>query len=90
MNTNTHAERLPNLGFCIAMDLIGCASYIVPGVLEFTDLIWAPISAFIFMQTFGGKFGKMGAVFNLIEEAIPGTDIIPTFTIAWCIKKYMK
>jgi hypothetical protein len=88
MNNNLPVEKIPSLGFCIAMDAIGCISYIIPGLLEFTDIIWAPISAFIFMQTFGGKFGKMGAVFNLIEEALPGTDIIPTFTIAWVIKKY--
>jgi hypothetical protein len=88
MNNNLPIEKIPSLGFCIAMDAIGCISYIIPVLLEFTDIIWAPISAFIFMQTFGGKFGKMGAVFNLIEEALPGTDIIPTFTIAWVIKKY--
>jgi hypothetical protein len=88
MERNLPTEKIPSLGFCLAMDAIGCISYIIPGLLEFTDIIWAPISAFIFMQTFGGKFGKTGAIFNLIEEALPGTDIIPTFTIAWVIKKY--
>lgn len=88
MENKLPAEKIPSLGFCIAMDIIGCASYLIPVLAEFTDIVWAPISAFIFMQTFGGKFGKIGAVFNLLEEALPGTDIIPMFTIAWVIKKY--
>jgi hypothetical protein len=88
MDNNIIKDKVPSLAFCIAMDVIGCISYIIPGLLEFTDAIWAPISAFIFMNSFGGKTGKIGAIFNFIEEAIPGTDIIPTFTIAWVIKKY--
>ncbi len=36
---------------------------------------------------FGKKFGVMGGVFSFIEELIPGIDFIPTFTIAWFIRK---
>ncbi len=64
-------------------DLIGCMSYILPGVGEFTDIIWAPISAWLMTRMYSGKKGKVGAVITFIEEAIPGLDIIPSFTIMW-------
>lgn len=82
-----HKKPLPSLAFCIVMDLIGCASYIIPGLTEFTDVVWAPISAFIFYKTFGGKVGQIGAVINFIEEIIPFADIVPSFTIAYFYKK---
>ena len=89
MNEIIESQKTPSFLFCILMDLIGCISYIIPGVMEFTDIIWAPISAFIFYKSFGGRIGKIGAVINFIEEILPGTDIIPSFTIAWAIKKYL-
>jgi hypothetical protein len=69
------------------MDLIGCASYVIPGLTEFTDVVWAPISAFIFYKTFGGKVGQIGAIINFVEEIIPFADIVPSFTIAYFYKK---
>ncbi len=81
-------NKLPSLQLCLAMDLIGCASYIIPALAELTDLVWAPISAFIFYKTFGGKVGEIGAVINFAEEIIPATDIIPSFTIAWVYRRY--
>ncbi len=79
----------PSLAFCLIMDAIGCASYILPAFAELVDLVWAPISALIFYKTFGGKVGQIGAVINFVEEVIPFTDIVPTFTIAWLYKKYI-
>lgn len=76
----------PNIAFCIIMDLIGYASFAIPGIAEFSDVIWAPLSAFIFLKTFGGRIGRMGSVFNFIEEVLPFTDFIPSFTIAWFIR----
>jgi hypothetical protein len=77
---------LPSFWFCILIDLIGYASFVMPGLGEFSDLVWAPLSAFIFYKTFGGRFGATGAVLNFIEEALPFTDFIPSFTIAWFIR----
>jgi hypothetical protein len=70
------------------MDLLGAATYILPFLGESFDLIFAPISAVIYYFTFGGKLGIMGGTFNFIEEILPGTDIIPTFTITWLILRY--
>jgi len=37
---------------------------------------------------FGKKFGVMGGIFSFLEEISPGLDFIPTFTIAWFIRRY--
>ncbi|HEX5152115.1 MAG TPA: hypothetical protein VFW07_11760 [Parafilimonas sp.] len=77
----------PSLLFCIVMDLIGYATYAVPVFGEFVDIIWAPVSALIFYLAFGGWKGGFGAVFNFIEELMPGTDFIPSFTLMWLLQK---
>ncbi len=63
------------------------ATFSVPGFGEFADLIWAPISALIFLKMFGGRVGTIGGILNFIEEILPFADIIPSFTIAWFIRK---
>jgi hypothetical protein len=79
-------NELPNIALCILMDLVGMATYIFPALGEYADVVWAPISAYIFFKLFGGRMGKIGAVLNFLEEIIPFTDIIPSFTIAWFIR----
>ena len=83
------AEKLflPNIAICIIMDLIGMATYFFPGLGEFTDIVWAPISGYIFYKLFGGRLGLIGGILNFLEEIIPFTDIIPSFTISWFIRK---
>jgi hypothetical protein len=65
------------------MDLLGYASYALPGLGEFSDVIFAPLSAIIFYRMFGGWKGAFGGVFNFVEEVLPFTDFIPTFSIMW-------
>ena len=79
----TNFQKSPSLLFCIIMDALGCLTFTIPGVGEFGDVIWAPISAMIFAKTFGGAKGLFGGIFNFIEEILPGRDIIPSFTIMW-------
>lgn len=83
-------KKQPSLIFCILMDIIGYATYAIPGLAEFADILWAPISAIIFMTTFGGWKGALGGVGNFIEEILPGTDFIPSFTIMWFIQNMQK
>ena len=78
----------PTLVFCILMDLMGCATYFLPGIGEWFDMIWAPISAFIFYRSFGGKTGKIAAIINFAEELLPFTDILPTFTLLYFLKRF--
>lgn len=76
-------RKLPDLTTCILLDVIGCVSYIIPPF----GPVWAFISGIIFYVLFGKKFGVMGGVFSFLEELIPVVDFIPTFTIAWFIRK---
>jgi hypothetical protein len=60
------------------------SSYLLPGIGESEDIVWAPLSAVIFYFLFGKKkLGFFGAAFSFLEEITPGLDFIPTFTIAW-------
>ncbi|HYC38854.1 MAG TPA: hypothetical protein VEB63_00070 [Chitinophagaceae bacterium] len=79
-------KRRPSLLFCVLMDLLGYASFSVPVVGELLDLAWAPVSSLIFLLAFGVRRGSAGAVFHFIEELLPGTDFIPSFTIMWFIQ----
>jgi hypothetical protein len=83
-------RQQPSLIFCILMDLVGYATYAIPFLGEIGDIIWAPISSIIFMSTFGGWKGALGGVGNFIEEILPGTDFIPSFTIMWFIQNMQK
>jgi len=81
-------KPLPGIFLCIVMDLMGYLSFGLPVLGEFADVIWAPISGFIFYKLFGGKFGLTGGILNFVEEALPFTDFIPSFTIAWAVKYF--
>jgi len=72
------------------MDMIGYATYAIPGLGEFADIIWAPVSGFIFYKAFGGWKGTFGGIFNFAEELLPGTDFIPSFTIMWIVQYITK
>ena len=83
-------RRQPSLLFCLVMDLVGYATYAVPFFGEFADIVWAPLSAIIFFVSFGGWKGALGGMANFIEEILPGTDFIPSFTIMWFLQHYRK
>lgn len=78
---NTNKYKI--LAASIIFDAVGFSSFIVPGIGEFTDVIWAPASAYIMTKLYKGNAGKVGAAVSFIEEAMPGLDIIPTFTLMW-------
>ena len=79
-------EKKASLLFCLVMDTIGYATYAIPVLGELGDIVWAPVSALIFFRMFGGWKGAVGGVFNFIEEILPGTDFIPSFTIMWIVQ----
>ena len=64
-------------------DAIGMATYAVPVVGPFLDLLWAPYAAKKIKEMYPGNTGKIASVLVFIEEILPGTDIIPTFTLMW-------
>mgnify|MGYP000433048753 CR=1 FL=1 len=68
----------------ILFDGIGMLSFVVPFVGEFSDIVWAPVSAFLIYKMYKGTAGKVGGVVTFIEEAgVFGTDFLPTFTLTW-------
>lgn len=73
----------------LLFDSIGMLSFVIPFIGEFTDVFWAPVSAFILLKMYKGTEGKVAGVISFIEEiGILGTDIVPTFTLTW-IYKYL-
>ena len=70
----------------ILFDVIGMLTYAVPFLGEFADVVWAPISGILMMWLYKGSIGKVGGIFSVIEELLPGMDFIPTFTLAWIYK----
>lgn len=84
---NNKPVFVPSLALCILLDAVGMATYLIPAFGEFGDIIWAPLSGLIFYKLFGGRFGMVGGVLSFLEEIIPWTDIIPSFTIAYFIRK---
>ncbi|UJH91827.1 hypothetical protein LZ575_03975 [Antarcticibacterium sp. 1MA-6-2] len=64
-------------------DAIGMATYAVPLVGPFLDLLWAPYAAKKMRQMYSGNKGKVASVLVFLEEILPGTDVIPTFTLMW-------
>jgi hypothetical protein len=80
----------PTLAFCLIMDLLGSATFLLPGLGEWFDILWAPVSAMLFFNSFGGKMGRIGSIINFAEEMLPFTDFVPTFTIAYFYNRYFK
>jgi len=64
----------------ILFDLIGMISYVFPLI----DIVWAPLSAFLMIRLYKGNIGKVGGLISFLEEAIPGFDFFPSFTLTWC------
>ncbi|WMI67235.1 hypothetical protein RBH95_08760 [Mangrovimonas sp. YM274] len=67
----------------VLLDAMGYTSFIIPGIGEFSDVVWAPISAWVMTKMYKGQQGKIAAGISFVEEALPGLDVIPTFTIMW-------
>ncbi|MEZ7500297.1 hypothetical protein QO200_16300 [Flavobacterium sp. Arc3] len=72
-----------NLLLGILFDAIGMLSFTVPMVGEFSDVIWAPVAAYLMTKMYKGTAGKVGGVVTFIEEIFPFTDFIPSFTLMW-------
>lgn len=68
---------------CVLLDAIGMTSTAIPVVGPFLDIVWAPVAASISYKMFGDKRGKYTSLITFIEELLPVTDIIPSFTIFW-------
>ena len=76
--------RQRNLYLGLLFDGIGMLSFTIPVIGDFSDVIWAPISGLLMAWMYKGKSGKAAGVVSFLEEIIPMTDFIPSFTLMWC------
>ena len=67
----------------LLFDAIGMLSFAIPFIGEFSDIIWAPLAAWLMIRMYKGRAGQAAGAITFIEEIIPGLDVIPTFTIMW-------
>lgn len=89
-NNEEEVSKASLLIMGIAFDAIGYLSFTIPILGEFTDVIWAPLSAYLMMRMYKGYLGKVAGVISFIEEALPVVDIVPTFTLVWIYKFIIK
>lgn len=74
----------------LLFDGIGMLSFTIPFVGEFADVIWAPIAGILMAKMYKGNAGKAAAAFAFLEEIIPFTDFIPSFTLMWIYNYVIK
>ena len=67
----------------IVLDLISISTVFIPIAGTLIDMIWASYAAKQMNDMYEGKKGKIASIIVLIEELIPGLDVIPTFTLMW-------
>lgn len=67
----------------LLFDALGMLTFTLPLIGESFDVIWAPVSGFLIYKMYGGAVGKVSGVISFLEEILPFTDVIPTFTLTW-------
>lgn len=70
-------KKYKKLILSLILDAIG----LLP--IPFFDVVWAPVSGYIMTKMYRSKEGKIAGILSFIEEIIPFSDVIPTFTIMW-------
>lgn len=68
-------KKYKKLVLSIVLDLVG--------LIPLIDIIWAPISGYIMTKMYRGTKGKVAGFISFIEEILPFSDFVPTFTIMW-------
>lgn len=84
-NGNVSTRKWKKLAICLLIDLIGSGSLPIPLLADALDLVTAPLSAIMLHALFGNPFVTTAV---LVEELLPGTDGIPTATLAWIAENY--
>ncbi|HOO95742.1 MAG TPA: hypothetical protein PLH60_06840 [Proteiniphilum sp.] len=70
---------------CLLLDAVGMASAAIPLI----DVVWAPVAASISYKMFGERRGKYTSLITFVEELLPITDVVPSFTIFWFIFDFL-
>ena len=67
----------------LCYDAVGMVTTAIPVVGPFLDLAWAPYASKKMSEMYPDKKGKIASIIVFLEEILPFTDIIPTFTLMW-------
>ena len=84
------SQKKRNLILGILFDAIGMLSFSIPFIGEFSDVVWAPLAGFLMTWMYKGSVGKVAGIFTFLEEIIPFTDVIPSFTLTWIYNYWIK
>lgn len=82
-------NKYKKLAKCVLLDLVGMSSAAIPVVGPLLDVIWAPIAASLSYKMFGNKRGKFTSLVTFIEEILPVTDLVPSFTMFWFLFDFL-
>lgn len=82
-HNNMKNEKYRLLRQGVLFDLIGMTTTAIPVIGPFLDILWAPFAAKKMNDMYKGTEGKIASILVFIEEVLPFSDIIPTFTIMW-------
>ena len=72
-------KKTQKLLLSLFFDALGYLSFLFP----LSNFIWAPLSAYLTVNMYKGKKGKIAAFVVFVEETLPFLDVIPSFTIMW-------
>lgn len=84
-SSSPESRKWIKLAMCVVIDLIGSGTLAIPLISDALDLAWAPVDAFALQALFGNPLITAG---GFAEEILPGTDGIPTATLAWVYEFY--
>ncbi|WP_459202178.1 hypothetical protein [Methanococcus sp. CF] len=85
MNSTSLKPDYKKLIISIGLDLVGMATYLIPGLGESGDIVWAPIYALIIRNLY---HSSILGFFGGFEEILIGTDAIPSATIFWILETF--
>jgi hypothetical protein len=66
----------------LMVDGLGSASYLLPGVGEMVDVVWAPLQTILIMALYDETSPNLKYL-SMVEELLPFTDIVPSATLGW-------
>lgn len=87
VSQNFNEKKRKDLMASLAIDALGMATYLIPALGEAADVVIAPIVSILIYAVHRTTFG---AIAGFLEEIIPFTDIIPSATIIWFYRYFLK
>jgi len=75
-------DPLGQLLVSLLIDSIGSSSYLLPGIGEAFDLVWAPIQTILLMALYDDEVPILKYI-SFVEELLPFTDVVPSGLLGW-------